>query len=191
MKNFIIKISYILLFILILFQGCTKPQINFNFTGKKVLYSDVIGQKARLVLLNLDTGKKLVFDDFDEIEGNGYHLYNNGKNILVNSYNSNGKISSYDVINGEKTEIVLPSKYDNRVSSCNVSIYQNNLYISIDKNIYEYSLNNYRLTKEYKIDSLISEFEVHDNHLIAVNYNHFNYDTNILLLSNIYLYNLL
>jgi hypothetical protein len=158
----------IIIFILILNFGCQSQSVNFNFSGRKVLYTNESHSKHDLILLNVDTKEEILFDDFDEVERSNFILYNDGKNIFVDSYNSTGKVFIYDVVENNETEIDYQS-YD-IAGFESVNIFNNNFYFGSQKNIYSYSLSDLKLFREYSTDSLISQFVVYNEDLIAVNY---------------------
>ena len=183
------RIIFILSIVLILVDGCKSQNVKFNFSGKKVLYSDNIDGKTELVLRNIDTNEELRFSNFDDIEGTTYKLFDGGKKIFVNEYNSSGKVYIYNVLKDEKTVIDIHSKNRDMSDFYNVDIRNNKFYFSSNYNIFSHSLNDYAMNKKYDVDSSISQFSVHDDNLIAVTFHNFDMATKVLSTSYIYLYN--
>jgi len=189
LKNILNKTSFTIFFVLILVTGCKSQNINFNFSGKKVLYSENIQGKIELVLLNLDTNEKIKFNNFDEVEGSTYILFNEGKKIFVSEYNSTGKVYIYDILKNAKIEIDIHSKNSDMSDFSEINISNNYFYFASHNKIFAHSLVDFSLVKEYTVDSLISQFSVHDKDLMAITYSDFDLDTKCLSISNIYLYN--
>ena len=183
-------IKYIVLyFTLISLCSCRGQNVKFNFSGRKVLYSDISERKSELVLLNLDTNEKITFDKFDEVELNNYILFNNAKNILVDGYNSrSGKVYIYDIIQNKSIDIDINSKNNEMSGFYNVSICGNNFYFNSDNKIFAHSLEDFSLLKIYNTDSDILQFAVYDSNLIAVIHSKFEEDENRDTVSNMYLY---
>ncbi|HSW56163.1 MAG TPA: hypothetical protein VLH59_13850 [Ignavibacteriaceae bacterium] len=174
-----------ILFILILISGCQSKNVKFSFSGRKVLYSDQFQGNRVLILLNLDTKEELLFDDFDEVERSDFILYNDGKNIFVDSYNATGKVFIYGVVKKSETEIDYQSY--GIANFNNVKIFNNNFYFASQKNINSYSLSDLKLIREYNADSLIAQFEVYNEDLFAVNYSIYDDEHNGIRPSSIYI----
>lgn len=172
MKSLLLKIfvSSLILFISLFIQSCENQLINFDFSGRKVLYTDIIGGEEKLILFNIDTNKKLVIDHIDDIHKNSYDLYNNGQEIIVNTFHTDGDIYSYNVLKGDKKSINLPFERNLIITSCHTSVNKNYLYISFNNRIFQYSINDFSLVKDYSIDSTIFELEVNSQNTIAYVY---------------------
>jgi hypothetical protein len=185
-----ISIPITIIFILIAASGCQSQNINFNFSGREVLFSDEFEGKNELILLNLDTKEEIKFDNFNGIDPSGFLLFNDGKNIFVNSYDvgSNGSIYIYDVLLDKKKEIDIHSKNNEMAGFTSVNICDSNFYFASLNKIFAHSLYNFELLREYTTDSLISKFSVYDNDLIAIVYNIYDNEHNGYRPSNIYLY---
>ena len=182
-----IKILFVSAFIIFVFYSCNSQTVNFNFTGRKVLYSNELEAKRELVLLNIDTKEEIKFDDFDEIERSSFLLFNDGKNIFVDSYDATGKVFIYNVLKNDKTEIDYQAK--GLAGFISVNIFNSNFYFARLNKIYAYSLSDFKLFKEYTTDSLIAQFAVYDEDLIAVVYSIYDNDHKAYGYSNVYLYN--
>ncbi len=168
-----IKVCLLIFFILFFSQSCANQQINFDFSGRKVLYTDIIGGEDKLILFNIDTDKKLEIDNLEEIQSNLYSLYNNGEEIIVNSFHKDGEIYNYNILKKEKNKLNIPFKRDLLITSCHTSTNNKFLYISFNNRIFQYSTNDFSLVKDYSIDSTIFQLEVNNQNTIAYVYPYF------------------
>lgn len=182
------KILFASAFVIIVFYSCNNQTINFNFSGRKVLYINEFEEKSELVLLNIDTNEELKFDKFEEIELSDFLLYNDGKNIFVNSYgvDSKGDVFIYEVLKDDK--IKIDYRANDMAGFISINIFNNNFYFGRLNKIYAYSLSDFKLFKEYTTDSWIAQFAVYDENLFTVNYNIYDDEHNGYRPSNIYLY---
>ncbi|MBK7980257.1 MAG: hypothetical protein IPK06_09745 [Ignavibacteriae bacterium] len=138
-----------------------------------------------MILINLDTKKNLIFDKFKEIERSNFILFKGGKNIFVESYNSTGEVFIYDIENNSQYDI---DKSRNGMSEFNsINIIKNHFYYASQNKIFSYSLNDFKLQKEYVVDSLLNQFIVYNENLIAFNYSIFDEVNNGIRPSYIYL----
>jgi hypothetical protein len=181
------KISFIFLLICLMFPHCSGQDINFNFSGRKVLYSNKTDRSIELILLNIDTGEELKIRDFDEIEGSSFILYNDGKNILVDSYSATGYVYVYDILKDDITKIDFHKKNSKMYRFTDASILNDTLYFASENKIFVHSLQNFNLINEYITDSDISEFAVYNTNMIAIT--HREVDQTTLMLSEVSLYN--
>ena len=190
LKSDNIKILVISAIVVLVFCSCKGQIINFNFSGRKVLYSNEFEGKRELVLLNLDTKEEIKLENFDEIGPSGFLLFNDGKNIFVNSYNvgSTGGVFIYDVLKDYVIEINIHSKNNEMAGFTSVNIYDSNFYFASVNKIFAHSLNDFELVKEYTTDSLIAQFAVYDEDIIAVNYSIYDDEHKGYGLSSIYLF---
>ncbi|GEM_PF-4038313 len=185
-----ILILFVLIFAVAFIYHCDDKPINFNFSGRKVLYSNEFEGKRELILLNLDTKEELKFDNFNEIGPTGFLLFHNGKNIFIDSYDvgSTGGVFIYDILKDKKIEIDIHAKNNEMAGFTSVNIYDSNFYFASVNKIFAHSLYDFELVRKYTTDSLISKFSVYDNDIIAIVYNIFDDEHNGFRPSNIYLY---
>jgi Tol biopolymer transport system component len=174
----------------VLFYSCNERAIKFNFSGKKVLYSDKIERKHELVLLNLDTKEEIRFDNFEGIDPSGFLLFKEGRSIFVENYNfgSAGRVFIYDVLKDAEIEIDIHSKNNEMAGFSNVNIYNKNFYFTSENKIFAHSLNDFTLVKEYTTDSVIAQLAVYNEDLFAIVYDVYDNEHDAYGYSSTYLY---
>lgn len=157
--------------IFILLIGACKSEVNeFNFEGRKILYTQSKNGETQLVLFNIDTGERLNLSQFEYNASAFYRLYNNGRNILIVTPGNPSFFYIYDMILKKKNLIQYPGESNILSTYYNHIIFNDTLYFTNENKVISYSLTENKIIKKYNFQYPIYSLAVQNSSSMAINY---------------------